>query len=107
MLDYIDNLLTIPIPPKHVCDPHSLQLPLPEIGLDIPFLDGKIPVDDVLLLVGTSGIVYPVAGFPSIARHHGAHIVEINVEATPLSELADQVLRGPAGTVLPALEAAL
>lgn len=62
---------------------------------------------EVLLLVGTSGVVYPVAGLPSIARRHGARVVEINVEATPLSELADQVFRGPAGTVLPALEAAL
>jgi NAD-dependent deacetylase len=62
---------------------------------------------EVLLLVGTSGVVYPVAGLPSIARHHGARVVEINVEPTPLSEVADVVLRGPAGTWLPAIEAAL
>lgn len=62
---------------------------------------------DVLLLVGTSGVVYPVAGFPLVARRRGAKIVEINVESTPLSDLAHAVLRGTAGTVLPALEAAL
>jgi NAD-dependent deacetylase len=62
---------------------------------------------DVLLLVGTSGVVYPVAGFPSIARRQGARVVEINLEPTPLSEVADVVLRGPSGTVLPAIEAVL
>jgi hypothetical protein len=34
-------------------------------------------------------------------------VVEINVEPTPLSEVADVVLGGPFGTVLPAIEAAL
>lgn len=62
---------------------------------------------DLLLLVGTSGVVYPVAGFPLVARRGGARIVEINVETTPLSDIAHAVLRGTAGTVLPALEAAL
>ena len=62
---------------------------------------------DVLLLVGTSGVVYPVAGFPSIAKRQGARVVEINLEPTPLSEVADLVLRGPSGTVLPAIEAVL
>jgi NAD-dependent SIR2 family protein deacetylase len=62
---------------------------------------------DVLLLVGTSGVVYPVAGFPLVARRRGAHVVEINVEATPLSDVAHTVLRGTAGTLLPAVEAAL
>ena len=62
---------------------------------------------DVLLLVGTSGIVYPVAGLPFMARGRGARVVEINVTPTPLSELADQRFRQPSGVVLPALEAAL
>lgn len=62
---------------------------------------------EVLLLGGTSGVVYPVAGFPAIARGHGARIIEVNVEPTPLSDIAHAVLRGPAATILPALEAAL
>jgi len=62
---------------------------------------------DVLLFVGTSGVVYPVAGFPAIARRQRARVVEINLEPTPLSELAHLVLRGAAGALLPALEAAL
>lgn len=58
---------------------------------------------DVCLCIGTSGIVYPAASLPVIARHHGALLVEINPERTPLSDLADEVLTGPAGVILPAL----
>lgn len=59
---------------------------------------------DVLLVVGTSSVVYPAAALPSTARHAGAVVVEINPEETPLSGEAHVVLRGPAGTVLPELE---
>ena len=60
---------------------------------------------DVMLVIGTSGLVYPAAGLPDLARRGGATIIEINVEPTPLSDSADIVLRGPSGVVLPALEA--
>ncbi len=62
---------------------------------------------DVLLVVGTSAEVYPAAGLPELARRTGAIIAEINPGATPLSATADYALRGPAGTVLPALLAGL
>ena len=61
----------------------------------------------VVLVVGTSAVVYPVAELPEIARRKGARIVEINIEDKPLTAAADAVLRGPAGEVLPALERAL
>ncbi|MEO1594298.1 MAG: NAD-dependent deacylase [Pseudomonadota bacterium] len=62
---------------------------------------------DMFLVVGTSAQVYPAAGLAGTARAHGAGIIEINPEATPLSAGADHVLRGPSGEVLPALLAAL
>ena len=58
---------------------------------------------DVMLVVGTSGIVYPVAGFPEIARRSGATIIEVNPEETPITGLADVFLGGAAGDVLPKL----
>jgi len=61
---------------------------------------------DILLVVGTSAEVYPAAALPALARRHGARVVEINTEITPLSAHADHALRGPAGVVLPALIAA-
>jgi NAD-dependent deacetylase len=62
---------------------------------------------DVVLAVGTSAVVYPVAALPQIARRRRARLVEVNVDETPLSGDVDAVLRGPAGDVLPALERAL
>lgn len=60
----------------------------------------------ILLVVGTSAEVYPAAALPDYAKRAGATIVEINPNPTPLSDVADYVLRGPAGVVLPALVAA-
>ncbi len=59
---------------------------------------------DVVLVVGTSAVVYPVAGLPELAKRRGAKVVEVNVDETPLTANADAVLRGPAGEWLPALE---
>jgi NAD-dependent deacetylase len=62
---------------------------------------------DLLLVIGTSAEVYPAAALPESARRAGAVVVEVNPNATALSSVADHVLRGPAGTVLPALVAGL
>ena len=60
----------------------------------------------ILLVVGTSAEVYPAAALPDCAKAAGAVIVEINPHPTPLSGVADYVLRAPAGIALPALVAA-
>jgi NAD-dependent deacetylase len=62
---------------------------------------------DVVLVVGTSAVVYPVAGLPQHAKRRGARVIEVNVEDTPLTAHADAVLRGPAGEILPAVARAL
>ena len=59
----------------------------------------------ILLVVGTSAEVYPAAALPGYAKASGAAIVEINPHPTPLSGVADYVLRAPAGVALPALVA--
>lgn len=58
---------------------------------------------DVVLTIGTSGVVYPAASLPSIARKHGAYVAEINPESTLLTPEADEFVKGPAGTIVPAL----
>jgi NAD-dependent deacetylase len=58
---------------------------------------------DLMLVIGTSAEVYPAAALPSIAKASGAIVIEINPKATALSPTADYALRGPAGSVLPAL----
>ena len=58
---------------------------------------------EVVLVVGTSSLVYPAAALPQMARAAGAFVVEVNPEATPLTPLADVSLRGPAASLVPAL----
>ncbi len=58
---------------------------------------------DVLVVVGTSGIVYPAAGLPDVARARGAIVVEVNPEPTPLSDNATLVIRESSSTALPTL----
>lgn len=58
---------------------------------------------DVFLTVGTAGAVHPAAGLAERARRAGATLIELNVETTALTSLADHVLRGRAGELLPRL----
>ena len=58
---------------------------------------------DLLLAVGTSLQVYPVAGAVPVAKAAGARVVIVNAEPTPFDEMADAVLRKPIGEVLPML----
>lgn len=60
---------------------------------------------EVLLIAGTSGMVYPAAGLAHLARNAGALVVEVNPEASDISSQADIKLRGKAGEVLPHLAA--
>ena len=60
---------------------------------------------DLLLAVGTSLQVYPIAGAVPIARSAGARVVIVNAEPTPFDDVADAVLRGQIGEILPALVA--
>lgn len=56
----------------------------------------------VLMIIGTSGVVYPAAEIPVLARSNGAVVVEINVSPTPFtSSVADHFLEGRASAVLP------
>jgi NAD-dependent deacetylase len=60
---------------------------------------------DVLLTVGTSGVVYPAAEIPRIAAGSGATVIQVNPEPTPLDRISAVNLRGTAAQVLPALVA--
>lgn len=58
---------------------------------------------EVLLVIGTSGWVYPAAGFASVAKGAGAFVVEINLDATPHSSMVDASLQGRACEIVPLL----
>ena len=57
---------------------------------------------DLMIVAGTSAEVHPAASLPWLARESGATIVEVNPVATPMSRLADHVVRSPSGVALPA-----
>ncbi|MCX7314454.1 MAG: Sir2 family NAD-dependent protein deacetylase [Alphaproteobacteria bacterium] len=55
---------------------------------------------DLFLVVGSSLVVWPAAGFPLAAKRNGARLVIINRDETELDEFADLVLRDDIGTAL-------
>jgi NAD-dependent deacetylase len=58
---------------------------------------------DLLLAIGTTLQVYPVAGVVPLAKRAGARVVIMNDQPTPFDDIADAVLRGPIGDALPAV----
>lgn len=60
---------------------------------------------EVMIVCGTSGVVYPAATLPGEARGAGAFLVEVNPDDTELSAVAHERLRGTAAGVLPGLAA--
>ena len=57
---------------------------------------------DLFLSIGTSGNVYPAAGFVEEARSHGAHTVELNLEPSEGRPMFAEAIHGPATVVVPA-----
>ncbi|MCA9473712.1 MAG: NAD-dependent deacylase, partial [Nitrospira sp.] len=58
---------------------------------------------EVLLIIGTSGVVYPAASFAPIAKQNGAYVVELNLDPTPHSDLVDVSFQGRAKELVPLL----
>jgi NAD-dependent deacetylase len=58
---------------------------------------------DVVIVVGTSSVVYPAAGLPEAALANGIPVIEVNPQPTPLSEAATAVVRETSAIALPQL----
>lgn len=59
---------------------------------------------DIFLCIGTSGVVYPAAGFARLAAEYGcSRLIEINLERTGISDHFTEQRHGPATIVVPAL----
>ena len=78
---------------------------LPEQELAEAF--GIAQTTDVMLVIGTSGLVEPAASVPVQAKNAGASLIEINPDYSMLSSYADVKLSGPSGEMLPRLLEAL
>ena len=62
--------------------------------------DEIISKSDLFISIGTSGVVWPAAGFPQIAKSNGATLIEINPEPSKQNNLYDHVFRGKASDML-------
>ena len=91
--------------------PNCAECSRPTIRPDIVFF-GEMPYQmerieaaiagcDLFVSVGTSGAVYPAAGFVQTARWHGAATLELNLEPSQGSVLFDESRMGPAGRLVP------
>ena len=58
---------------------------------------------DLMLAVGSTLSVFPIAGVVPVAREAGARVVIVNAEPTAMDDLADAVLRGSISEILPRL----
>ena len=56
---------------------------------------------DLMLAVGSTLSVYPIAGIVPVAKERGARVVIVNAEPTAMDNLADAVLRGSISAILP------
>lgn len=73
-----------------------------EMPLAMPAIDAAIRNADLFVSIGTSGAVYPAAGFVQDTRRARARTVEINLEPTQGAGLFDDGLYGPATETVPA-----
>jgi NAD-dependent deacetylase len=55
---------------------------------------------DLFIVLGSSLVVYPAAGFPEIAKRRGARLVIVTMQDTPLDDIADLVIRDGIGDVM-------
>ncbi len=74
-----------------------------EMPLEMERIEQALAVAGLFISIGTSGTVYPAAGFVEIVRHYGTgHTVELNLEpSSGASAFAEQIY-GAAGTIVPA-----
>ncbi|MDR5694742.1 MAG: NAD-dependent deacylase [Armatimonadota bacterium] len=108
--------------PIHVLDPFLERAEIPTcdscgsaLKPNVVLFEELLPVEvfeeaeascrrcDLLLVVGSSLQVTPVAYLPHVAIRHGARLILVNAEETPVDKFADVVLRGKAGVLLPRL----
>jgi len=72
-----------------------------EMPYDMGEIYGHLADADVFVSIGTSGNVYPAAGFVSEARRYGARTMEFNLEPSATGGLFDDIRIGPATQTLP------
>lgn len=73
-----------------------------EMPYELDRIDEALLTCDVFAAIGTSGAVYPAAGFVMTAAEFGARTIELNLAPSDITPLFDEVRHGPASLVVPA-----
>lgn len=73
-----------------------------EIPLQMDEIAAELAAADLFVAIGTSGAVYPAAGFVGEARSRGMPTLELNLEPSDGARLFDERRYGPAGQIVPA-----
>lgn len=104
-----DTVPAIPGDPPHCALCGAMMRPgVVWFGEDLPRVarfraDHAAQNCDLCLVVGTSGLVYPAAALPGLAKENGARVIVVNPQPSVLDDTADLVLPAAAGECLPML----
>lgn len=96
------------LPPGSICPACSAAALRPDIVFfgEMPYamdrIEAALATCDLFVSIGTSGAVYPAAGFVQTARYHGADTLELNLEPSGGSVFFADSRMGPAGVLVPA-----
>lgn len=72
-----------------------------EMPLEMERIYRALEQCDLFISIGTSGHVYPAAGFVEVANGYGAHTVELNLEPSEITSAFNETLHGPASQLVP------
>lgn len=96
----------VDLPPCPACGVTELRPDVVWFG-EVPYgmdrIELRLATAELFVSVGTSGAVYPAAGFVQVARAHGARTLELNLVPSEGSHLFDESRHGPASVLVPAL----
>lgn len=96
------------LPPGTACAACGAPALRPDIVFfgEMPYamerIDHALAHADLFVSIGTSGAVYPAAGFVRTARHHGADTLELNLDPSDGSAFFAETRLGPASALVPA-----
>ena len=98
---------TAPLPPRTPCPACGSPALRPdivffgEIPYDMERIEAALAAADLFVSIGTSGAVYPAAGFVRMARACGTETLELNIARSDASGWFDESRLGPAGRLVP------